>query len=323
MTEGLKSLVESIKAEVGQGTSSTPPSAESGRPAPEGAGSATGSPSPAAQPPSPQGREGKPDDGSTRETGSRPNLNSVSREDKAAYAFRRQLERQRTESDEKLRKRDERIAELERQVAELTKPAAKKRADFGTDDEYMGYLAGKGAEEALAKRDAETAEKERKAEAERKRLAEENEKVDRTIDVFRNNAVKAFGEERAVEFLRRAKKFGENGLTDILDRDPVAFRFFFENEDGPAVLDRVMSDRQTAIRALASSGDPMERLYTLHEIAKEIHREELHAEGLGRAPALPVIGKPGSGSGRAPSGDIFASSKSLSDYIKGRKTRSR
>lgn len=302
MTEGLKSLVESIKAEVGQGTSSTPPSAESGRPAPEGAGSATGSPSPAAQPPSPQGREGKPDDGSTRETGSRPNLNSVSREDKAAYAFRRQLERQ---------------------VAELTKPAAKKRADFGTDDEYMGYLAGKGAEEALAKRDAETAEKERKAEAERKRLAEENEKVDRTIDVFRNNAVKAFGEERAVEFLRRAKKFGENGLTDILDRDPVAFRFFFENEDGPAVLDRVMSDRQTAIRALASSGDPMERLYTLHEIAKEIHREELHAEGLGRAPALPVIGKPGSGSGRAPSGDIFASSKSLSDYIKGRKTRSR
>lgn len=250
-------------------------------------------------------------------------MNSVSREDKAAYSFRRQLERQRTESDEKLRKRDDRIAELERQVAELTKPAAKKRADFGTDDEYMGYLAGKGAEEALARRDAETAEKERKAEAERKRQAEENEKIDRTIDVFRENALKEFGEERGIEFLQRVKKYGDNGLIAILDRDPVAYRFFFENEDGPAVLDRVMSDRQTAIRALASSSDPMERLYTLHDIAREIRREKVHAEEHDRAPGLPVIGKPGSGAGRAPSGDIFASPKSLSDYIKERKTRSR
>lgn len=250
-------------------------------------------------------------------------MNSVSHEDKAAYSFRRQLEKQRTESDAQLKKRDDRITELERRVAELTKPAPKKRADFETDDDYMGYLAGKGAEEALAKRDAENAEKERKAADERKSQDEENEKVDRTIDVFRGNALKEFGEERGIEFLRRVKKFGNSGLTEILDRDPVAFRFFFENEDGPAVLDRVMSDRQTAIRALAPCSDPMERLYTLHDIAKEIRREELHAEGLGRAPRLPAIGKPGSGAGYAPSGDIFASPKSLSDYIKGRKTRSR
>lgn len=250
-------------------------------------------------------------------------MNSVSHEDKAAYSFRRQLERQRTESDAQLKKRDDRIAELERRVAELTRPAPKKRADFGTDDEYMGYLAGKGAEEALAKRDAENAEKERKAADERKRQAEEDKKVDRVIDVFRGNALKEFGEERGAEFLRRVKKFGDNGLVAILDSDPVAFRFFLENEDGPVVLDRVMSDRQTAIRALASSSDPMERLYTLHDIAKEIRKEQLRAEGLGRAPGLPVIGKPGSGAGRAPSGDIFASPKSLSDYIKERKTRSR
>lgn len=250
-------------------------------------------------------------------------MNSFSREDKAAYSFRRQLERQKSESDAQLKKRDDRIAELERKVAELTKPADKKRADFGTDDEYMGYLAGKGAEAALAKRDAENAEKERKAEESRKMESEEMASVSRTINVFRENAFRTFGEEKAQDFLSRAKRFGENGLSDILDRDPVASRFFFENADGPAVLDRVMSDGKTARRALAPTSDPMERLFTLHEIANEIRKEKLQAEGPGHATGLPVIGKPGSGSGRAPSEDIFASSKSLSDYIKGRKSRSR
>ena len=123
-------------------------------------------------------------------------MNSVSDADKAAYSFRRQLERQRNESAAEMRKRDDKIAELERRLSELSKPkeAAKSRADFETDDDYMDYIAGRKAREAV---DAERkrAEDERgKAEAQARRAERASTEFQRSVDTFRENISKAFGD---------------------------------------------------------------------------------------------------------------------------------
>lgn len=309
MSENLEGLKESMKAELGRETPSIPSSAESstqdrGGTASVGGSERQGGPSPSAEPP--------------RET--RPNLNSVSREDKAAFAFRRQLERQRNDSLAELRKRDDRIAELERKLADFTKPAPKKRADFGTDDEYMEYIAGRKADEALARRDGENAERERKAAEENDRERAEREETERIVSVFRDNVRNGLGEERGARFLTRLQSFAEKGLATILDNDAVARRFFFENEEGPAVLERIMDDPATLRRVFKPTRDPMERLYTLHRIADELGGEAGRRAGSG---GLPVIGKPGSGSGKAPSNDMFASSSALSEYIRNRRMRRR
>lgn len=248
-------------------------------------------------------------------------MNSVSDADKAAYSFRRQLERQRNESAAEMRKRDDKIAELERRLSELSKPkeTAKSRADFETDDDYMDYIAGRKAREAV---DAERkrAEDERgKAEARARKAERENAEFQRSVDTFRDNISKAFGDAgREQAFFGKVRAAMDRGMGDLIDSDPVVASFIYKNEAGPVVLERMIYDVDTFKSVMRPNADPMERLFTLHRLADDIQRGEIAREKAA-APSLPVIGKPGSGSGKAPSDDVFKSPESLSEYIKSRR----
>lgn len=249
-------------------------------------------------------------------------MNSVSEADKAAYSFRRQLARQRTESETELKKRDEKIAELERRLSELSKPAetVKGRSDFETDDDYMDYIAGRKAKEAVEAERKRASDEKARAEAEARKAERADADFKRSVDTFKANIGKAFGSgERVQAFFGKVKGAMERGLNELIDADPVVSRFIYENEAGPAVLERIIDDRAAFERVMRPRTDPMERLFSLHRLADDIYRESLAAEKNAAAPGLPVIGKPGSGTGKSPSNDIFNSSGSLSDYIKSRR----
>lgn len=320
MAENLQELVSQMKTEQTAETSggSSPQSEsqarqETARPQESALPSERPSATAGTQEAQTQAQDGKDTSGSSRR-----NLNSYSHEDKAAYAFRRQLERQRTESASEMKKRDDRIAELERKLAELTAPKEerKRRDSFETDDEYMEYIADRRANAAVAD-ERKRAEEERRKAAEAEKLRSEEAAMQEKMQArFMENVKRTFGDgDRMREFYTKVKTASDYGLDRIIGTDPVLHRFFFENEDGPAVLERVVDDPASFNRAFRCSNDPLERLLAVHKIADEIHAEAARRN----APELPLIGKPGAGAGNAPKNDMFASSESLSDYIRNRR----
>ena len=233
----------------------------------------------------------------------KPDLSTLTKEQKAEHAFKRQLSKQRERHEAEIKGL---VDSFQKQFDDLKnslkQPEPKKtRADFpldkGGDDAYIQYLVKQGMDEARAaekaekaKMDAEQAEKEGQ-----QRELEEHYQVIR--DTFNENIKKTFSDPAQHEaFIKNLKRANDNGFAQILDMAPAVRDYIFTQEDGPAVLNKMLLDRSTMEKVLNSRGNPIVATITMHSIAEEIKAEAAKPAEPEQQPqqkGMPHLGKPG------------------------------
>lgn len=237
-------------------------------------------------------------------------LSNLSKEEKAAFAFRKQLAKRESKFEEALKSRDTEIESLKKAIEELKAPKqVKKRKDFETDDEYINYLAADRVDEVLKERDAKAAEEKAKADQAAKEEQEENERRQEAINGFQESVKEAFTDEaQATTFRKNIATATKNGLGELLDSVPPVRTFLLENgTTGVRVLDKILSDRNTFGRVFKPNNDPVSMLIELHAIAHEVNdvsqnvsqnvsQAEVQTQTSTEvAPKKQAIGRPGQG----------------------------
>lgn len=239
-------------------------------------------------------------------------LSGLTKEEKAAFAFKKQLAKKESKFEEALKTRDAEIENLKKAIAEMKAPKeTKTRKDFEKDDEYIQYLAEQKVNGIMAERDAKAAEEKAQADKEAQEQQEIQERTQEAIENFRTAVKEAFTDEAQENaFKANVAKAYRNGLTELLDAVPPAKSFLLENgTTGVRVLDKILSDRNTFGRVFKPNQDPVSMLIELHAIAHEVN-----TPAPAPAPATPevteptpkkqAIGRPGQGSNSGAPGEL-------------------
>lgn len=260
-------------------------------------------------------------------------------QERAEFAFRRQLARQREKYEAQLKEQADKFAEMQKQLDELKKstspkPAKKARSEFKDDEDYLEYLAEERSKEQLEKlladRDAKDAEL-RKQEAQ-KRQEEENEA--RLVEETRNRFIAltdaAFNNDadRKTAFFKKVQYANEHGLGEILENSyaSVAKDYFFNNPDGPLVFEKMLNDRPTLERIFndRTASSPMEMFYELKQIASELKNQtqvqtQTTSTQTAQQPAAKTqvhMGKPGKQSSSNTKPSIFDDDDEMIRYLR-------
>ena len=254
-------------------------------------------------------------------------------QERAEFAFRRQLSKQREKYEAQLKEQSDKFADLQKQFDEFKKSTAPKttlkREDFPDDEEFIRALQKDAIEKALAERDAKEAE-DAKKKAEEAEMAEANRKeLEQQRKMWLDNVSTAFkgDDARKDAFSKRVQYCLERGLGDILDRVPVASDFLLYNPRGPIVFEKMLNDR-AAFESVFNEREtnPMGVYYALRKLDESIEAEKPAAPAAPAAPATQTpqtpttqtvhIGKPGKQSSSNAKPSIFEDDDEMLRYLR-------
>jgi hypothetical protein len=247
-------------------------------------------------------------------------LSGLTKEEKAEFAFQRQLAKQKSKYEQSIEDIKKTFQAQFDEIKQTLKPKAEKksRSDFESDDEYIAHLTKEGVSEALAERDAKDAEKAAKAEQEAKEAKELQERQDRLAETFNANCRQCFADEAQYkDFSAKVQRGLDNGLAELLDDNPVVREYLFTNPNGPFVLKEMLDKKEAFVRVMSRAYNPIEATITMHEMARELASRpaEQPAQQAQQPARMPNIGKPGaSRGGGAPS--VFDSDASLIRFVR-------
>ena len=259
----------------------------------------------------------------------KPDLSQLSKEEKAEHAFKRQLAKQKDKYEAQIKQMhytfQKQFDDFRNEFKKSQpKEPPKKRSDFDNDDEYIKYLVKtqNDAERAeLAEKNAKEAEEKAAKEREEQEYAEQRQQIS---DHFQRNCRATFHDgESYGSFAAKVNKGLANGLGEILDQAPAIRDYVFSNQNGPAVLNEMLSNKESFIRIMQNAGNPTEAIIEMHELARELRQKaatnvetpvETKAEP---HKSMPHIGKPGAKSGGAKT-SVFGSEKDLINFIRSR-----
>ena len=251
----------------------------------------------------------------------KPDLSSLTKEQKAEHAFKRQLEKQKAEYETQIQQMRE---SFQKQFDEFKsefnknkpKEEPKTRSDFPSDDEYIKYLV-------KTQNDAERAELEEKRAQQEKEQREFDEQRRAVSESFQQNCRAAFEDEQTyAAFATKVNKGIQNGLGEILDQAPAIRDYVFGNPNGPLVLNEMLSNKESFIRVMSNAGNPMSAIIEMHDLAREIANRSKQPDPT-PAPQpeqpkqMPHLGKPGTVSGGART-SVFDSDRDLIKFIRAR-----
>lgn len=262
--------------------------------------------------------EEKPEDKPAEETKAKPDLSTLTKEEKAEHAFKRQLSKQKEKHEAEIKDlKDSFQKQLDDFKASLKQPEPKKtRKDFpldkGGDDAYIKYLAKEGMKEAQAEQKAAD-EKAAAEQAEKDKAAkEEQERYDEMTKTFSVNARSAFNTQESFDaFSKKVNLALENGLGELLDQVSTLRDFVFRNPEGPVVLNAMLSDPNNFKRVMTQT-DPTMMIIAAHELATEAMKPAPAAE----PPKVPHMGKPGARNVSSEAGSVFNNDKDLMAYVR-------
>lgn len=254
----------------------------------------------------------------------KPDLSTLSKEEKAQHAFQRQIAKQRSKYEAQIQAMHE---SFQKQFDDFRnefkksqpKEAPKTREDFENDDEYIKYLVKSQNDDYRAELDAKNAKEAEEKAAKDREQQEYMERQQAIAGTFQENCRTTFSDGEAYgAFAAKLKKGVGNGLGEILDNAPAIRDYIFENPNGPAVLNEMLSSKESFVRVMRNAGSPMDAVIEMHEIAKEINgkknapvaQEEPKAQ-------MPKLGKPGAKSGGAKTG-VFCSDRDIINFIRSR-----
>ena len=249
----------------------------------------------------------------------KPDLSTLSKEEKAQHAFQRQLAKQRSKYEAQIQAMHE---SFQKQFDDFRnefkksqpKEAPKTREDFESDDEYIKYLVKSQNDDYRAELDAKNAKESEEKAAKDREQQEYMERQQALAGTFKENCRSAFADSESYgAFAAKVNKGIANGLGEILDNAPAIRDYLFSNPNGPAVLNEMLSSKESFVRVMRNSGSPMDAVIEMHEIAKEINGKKNEAPKT----QMPKLGKPGAKSGGAKTG-VFGSDRDIINFIRSR-----
>lgn len=266
--------------------------------------------------------EDKPED---KPAEPKPDLSTLTKEQKAEHAFKRQLSKQASKYEaiisEMSGKFDKVSAELE-EIKKARTESEKKpltRDQFEYDDDFVKALVKQGMDEELARRAAQEAQEKAEQEKKAKEQEEIQEAQRRAAETFNSNCRAAFQkQEDYAAFEAKLKKGVDNGLAEFLDQAPAVRDYIFEQPEGPVVLNEMLTNKDAFVRVMSQGANPMAAYITMHDLAKEI-ASRAPRETPGEAPkpksTMPPIGKPGAKQ-TATAGDMWTDDDALIDFVR-------
>lgn len=231
-------------------------------------------------------------------------LSKFTPEERAEYGFAKRLLRERKKAEasavESLSGKIEAISKTVETLMGEKKP--KTRADYPDGEEgdvaYINDLTEAKAKQMMDERDKQAA----KDAEERAREAAENARVEEVRKTFSDNVRETFQTEESYnDFDRRLKVGMENGLDVVLDGAPMVKDFIFTKKDGPAVLNAMLSSKDTFVRIMSKAADPYDVSVEMFALAKELREQKAKPAEQPPEPekpaGMPHVGKPGARQG--------------------------
>ena len=231
-------------------------------------------------------------------------LSKFTPEERAEYGFAKRLLRERKKAEasavESLSGKIEALSKTVETLKGEKKP--KTRADYPEGEEgdvaYINDLTEAKAKQMMDERDKQAA----KDAEERAREAAENARVEEVRKTFSDNVRETFQTEESYnDFDRRLKVGMENGLDVVLDGAPMVKDFIFTKKDGPAVLNAMLSSKDTFVRIMSKAADPYDVSVEMFALAKELREQKAKPAEQTPEPekpaGMPHVGKPGARQG--------------------------
>lgn len=251
-------------------------------------------------------------------------LSGVSKEEKAQFAFRRQLSKQASKYESIIEEMKntfgKQIEELKASMGRKEEPVKTREdfpADAGGDDAYIEYLTERGVAKALVARDEESRKHKAEEEAKQKEQEEARRAQQELASTFDANSKAAFKGEAYDSFQAKLRKGVQNGLAEILDEAPAVRDYVFTMPEGPVVLNEMLSNKDSFIRVMSRAAMPDIARIEMYELAREIRNRQQVPPQEAPQPrqVMPSIGKPGAKQGGS-SGSMWDSDEALINFAR-------
>lgn len=251
-------------------------------------------------------------------------------QERAEFAFKRQLAKQREKYEAQLKEQSDKFANLQKQLDELKKAQTPKkvlkREDFADDEDFIRALQQEEINKALEARDAKHAEEAQKKAEQDAQAEKERQELEQQQQVWIDNVSTAFNgdETRKSNFFKRVQYCQQRGLGEILDKVPVAADFLMYNPRGPIVFERMLNDRAAFERVFNERvTNPMDIYYELRRLDESIAAEKPAEPQTPQAPqtqtpqaTVPHLGKPGKQSASNTKPDIFNDDDAMLQFLR-------
>ena len=230
---------------------------------------------------------------------------AYSKEEQAAYSFRKQLGKQRAKYEDQYGQLQQQYNALLERLDRLENPdkyAPLNRGQFQDDDSYI---------DALVQQRFDNMWNQKLQEAQQK--YSEQAKQDQEVQAYKtrqdDNVKKLFKTPEAEQQYRQAIGTAlQNGLGELIDSDKDVAQYIMRSDLGPKILYEFATNPQEVEKLFNEGVTEMDRQFMIRDLENRLRSEITK-------PAMPVIGKPGVQAEAKP-GSIFDSDDSILNYLR-------
>lgn len=230
---------------------------------------------------------------------------TYSKEEQAAYSFRKQLGKQRAKYEDQYGQLQQQYNALLERLDRLENPdkyAPLNRGQFKDDDSYI---------DALVQQRFDNMWNQKLQEAQQK--YSEQAKQDQEVQAYKarqdDNVKKLFKTPEAEQQYRQAIGTAlQNGLGELIDSDKDVAQYIMRSDLGPKILYEFATNPQEVEKMFNEGVTEMDRQFMIRDLENRLRSEITK-------PAMPVIGKPGVQAEAKP-GSIFDSDDSILAYLR-------
>ena len=230
---------------------------------------------------------------------------TYSKEEQAAYSFRKQLGKQRAKYEDQYGQLQQQYNALLERLDRLENPdkyAPLNRGQFQDDDSYI---------DALVQQRFDNMWNQKLQEAQQK--YSEQAKQDQEVQAYKtrqdDNVKKLFKTPEAEQQYRQAIGTAlQNGLGELIDSDRDVAQYIMRSDLGPKILYEFATNPQEVEKMFNEGVTEMDRQFMIRDLENRLRSEITK-------PAMPVIGKPGVQAEAKP-GSIFDSDDSILAYLR-------
>jgi hypothetical protein len=230
---------------------------------------------------------------------------TYSKEEQAAYSFRKQLGKQRAKYEDQYGQLQQQYNALLERLDRLENPdkyAPLNRGQFQDDDSYI---------DALVQQRFDNMWNQKLQEAQQK--YSEQAKQDQEVQAYKtrqdDNVKKLFKTPEAEQQYRQAIGTAlQNGLGELIDSDRDVAQYIMRSDLGPKILYEFATNPQEVEKMFNDGVTEMDRQFMIRDLENRLRSEITK-------PAMPVIGKPGVQAEAKP-GSIFDSDDSILNYLR-------
>ena len=230
---------------------------------------------------------------------------TYSKEEQAAYSFRKQLGKQRAKYEDQYGQLQQQYNALLERLDRLENPdkyAPLNRGQFQDDDSYI---------DALVQQRFDNMWNQKLYEAQQR--YSEQAKQDQEVQAYKTrqdgNVKKLFKTPEAEQQYRQAIGTAlQNGLGELIDSDKDVAQYIMRSDLGPKILYEFATNPKEVEKMFNEGVTEMDRQFMIRDLENRLRSEITK-------PAMPVIGKPGVQAEAKP-GSIFDSDDSILNYLR-------